>query len=97
MPAERAGDPADLLTGAPGGDEAKAEIGFAGGFVPGYGFANDPAGILGAAAGSFKALTQYYGTTNKVPNHMRSISACDASSSLMNGFALKMDYVVFQD
>lgn len=44
------GDLADLPAGALGGDEAEGEIGFAGGFVPGCGFADEHAGRLAAGA-----------------------------------------------
>ena len=39
-----AGDLADLLSRAFGGDEVECEIGFGGGFIPGLGFTNEPDG-----------------------------------------------------
>ena len=85
------GDLADLPAGALRGDEAEGEIGFAGGFVPGCGFADEHAGRLAAAAGGVKTMTYDYGTTKEVPNHMHSISACYAVSlQFMIGFVLKM-------
>ena len=51
------GDLADLFAGTLGGDETKGEVGFAGGFIPGRGFADEHGGKVGVAAGKLNGFT----------------------------------------
>ena len=57
------GDLADLFADAFGGDETEREVGFAGGFIPGRGFADEHGWRLGWRPERSMGLRKYYGTT----------------------------------